>query len=159
MKPTTVAFGEDTLTNWANQPGLLVTCVLTFLDCLCGVGRVRAYQRGAGQNIKRPTLGPLSNSISLHWKKRKAVKPWLVWLNGLSACLQTKRSLVRFPVRAHSWVVDQVPSWECAGGNWLMMFLSHINVFLPLPLHSPLSLKIKSLKKKEGNSCVQKALC
>ena len=40
--------------------------------------------------------------------------PWLVWLGGLSAGLRTKRSLVRFPVRAHAWVAGQVPSWECA---------------------------------------------
>ena len=36
--------------------------------------------------------------------------PWLVWLNGLSTGLQTKGSLVQFPVRAHSWVAGQVPS-------------------------------------------------
>ena len=40
-------------------------------------------------------------------------KPWLVWLSGLSAGLQTKGSLVQFPVRAHAWVVSQVP----AGGT------------------------------------------
>ena len=43
--------------------------------------------------------------------------PWLVWLSGLSAGLQTKRSLVRFPVRAHAWVVGQVSSWWHARGN------------------------------------------
>ena len=36
----------------------------------------------------------------------------MVWLSGLSASLQTKGLLVRFPVRAHTWVVSQVPSWE-----------------------------------------------
>ena len=44
------------------------------------------------------------------WDKKIAVKPWLVWLSGLSAGLQTKGSPVRFPVRAHLWVVGQVPS-------------------------------------------------
>ena len=36
-------------------------------------------------------------------------RPWLVWLNGLSASLRTKVSLVQFPVRAHAWVAGQVP--------------------------------------------------
>ena len=36
--------------------------------------------------------------------------PWLVWLGGLSTCLRTTGSLVQFPVRAHAWVVGQVPS-------------------------------------------------
>ena len=38
------------------------------------------------------------------------LRPWLVWLSGLSSGLQTKGSPVRFPVRAHAWVVDEVPS-------------------------------------------------
>ena len=33
------------------------------------------------------------------------VLPWLVWLRGLSASLQTKGLPVQFPVRAHAWVV------------------------------------------------------
>ena len=36
-------------------------------------------------------------------------KLWLVWFSGLSNGLQTKRSLVQFPVRAHAWVAGQVP--------------------------------------------------
>ena len=36
---------------------------------------------------------------------------WLVWLSGLSAGLQTRELLVQFPVRAHAWVVGQVPTW------------------------------------------------
>ena len=35
-----------------------------------------------------------------------------------------QRSLVRFPVRAHAWVVGQVPSRECVKGNHTLMFLS-----------------------------------
>ena len=49
--------------------------------------------------------------------------PWLVWLSGLNAGLQTKGSLVRFPVRAHTWVAGQVPSWEHARGTQLVFFL------------------------------------
>ena len=32
-----------------------------------------------------------------------------MWLSGLNASLQTKGSLVRFPVRAHAWVAGQIP--------------------------------------------------
>ena len=37
-------------------------------------------------------------------------EPCLVWLSGLSASLGTKGSLVQFLVRAHAWVLGQVPS-------------------------------------------------
>ena len=57
--------------------------------------------------------------------------PSLVWLGGLSAGLQTEKLPVQFPVRAHAWVVGQVPRWGCARGNQLM-FLSHIDFSLPL---------------------------
>ena len=40
--------------------------------------------------------------------------PWLVWVNGLSTCLQTEGLPVQFPVRVYAWVVGQVPSWGCA---------------------------------------------
>ena len=72
----------------------------------------------------------------LEYLKENKVWPWLVWLSGLNAGLQTKRSPIRFPVRAHAWVVGQVPSWGCARGNQLM-FLSHMSLpfFLP-PLPS-----------------------
>ena len=48
----------------------------------------------------------------------------LVWLSGLSASLQTTGSPVPFPVRAHAWVVGQVPSRGCERGNCTLMFLS-----------------------------------
>ena len=54
-------------------------------------------------------------------------KPWLVWLSGLSTCLWTKGSPVRFPVRAHAWVVGQVPSWERMHKRQ-----PHIDVSIPL---------------------------
>ena len=38
--------------------------------------------------------------------------------------LQTKGSLVRFPVRAHAWVAGQVPSGGHVRGNHILMFLS-----------------------------------
>ena len=66
--------------------------------------------------------------------RKCALQPWVVWLSGLSASLQIKASLVRFPVRAHAWVVDQVPSRGRVRG-------SH-TLFLSLSFYLPLSLKI-----------------
>ena len=54
----------------------------------------------------------------------KASLPWLMRLSGLSAGLWTRGSLVQFPVRAHAWVVNQVPIWGHTGGNHTLMFLS-----------------------------------
>ena len=47
-----------------------------------------------------------------------------MWLNGLSASLHTKGLLVRFPVRAHAWVVGQVPGRGRVRDNHTLMFLS-----------------------------------
>ena len=60
--------------------------------------------------------------------KKDIFLPWLVWLGGLSAILWTKGSLVRFLVRAHTWVMGQVPSAGHTRGNHALMFLS---LFLP----------------------------
>ena len=60
------------------------------------------------------------------------LKPWLVWLSGLSASLRTKGSPFRFSVRAHARVVSQVPSGR----------QPHIDVSLPLFLPPFPSLKI-----------------
>ena len=60
--------------------------------------------------------------------------PWLVWLSGMSTGLQTKGSQVQFPVRAHAWVVGQVPSRGSVRGN-------HTLMFPPLSPSLPLSLK------------------
>ena len=70
--------------------------------------------------------------------KTKAEWPWLVWLSGLSAGLQTKRSPVQLPVRAHAWVAGQVLSWGTREAtDWCFsrtcMFLS-LSFFLPSPL-------------------------
>ena len=68
-----------------------------------------------------------------------------MWLSGLNASLQTKGSLVRFPVRAHAWVAGQVPIWGRMRDNHTLMFL-----FLSFSLLSPLCKnKInKTLKKR-----------
>ena len=62
--------------------------------------------------------------------------------------LGTKRSLVRFPVRAHAWVAGQVPSREHVRGN-------HTLIFFSLSFSLPLSLKINKLtppQKKPRNN-------
>ena len=59
--------------------------------------------------------------------------PWLVWLSGLSTSLRTKESPVRFPVRAHAWVADQVPHRGSGRGNHTLMFLSLTFYLSPCP--------------------------
>ena len=85
-------------------------------------------------------------SDTVFMKFKILVLPWLVWLSGLSARLQSKGSPVQFPVRAPAWVVGQVPRRECARDNHtLMMFLS-----LSFSFPSPLSLKKKYILKKKS---------
>ena len=67
--------------------------------------------------------------------------PWLVWLRGLSACLQTERFLVRSPDRTHAWVKGQVPSWGCERGNQSMYFSHMMFLFLSFFLPPPHSKK------------------
>ena len=71
--------------------------------------------------------------------------PWLVWLSGLSISLWNKMLLVPFLVRAHAWVAVQGPIWGQVRGNCLM-YLSHINVRLPLSLLSKNKISKKNLK-------------
>ena len=62
--------------------------------------------------------------------------PWLVWLSGLSVGLRTEGLLVRFSVRAHAWVVGQVPSWGRVKGNQSLTqrFSPSLSPSLPLSL-------------------------
>ena len=57
------------------------------------------------------------------------LEPWLVWLSGLNTGLRTKGSPVWFPVRAHAWVVSQVPSMRHVRGNHTLMFPSLLPPF------------------------------
>ena len=66
-----------------------------------------------------PPLAPTSPTI-----KAKAL-PWLVWLSGLSASLQTKWSLVGFPLGRMPWL--QAGSQEEVLERQL-----HIDISLPL---------------------------
>ena len=57
-------------------------------------------------------------------------------------------SAVSFPVRAHAWVVCQVPRWGRARDNrW--MFLSHMYAFVPFSLPSLLSRKKERKRDRE----------
>ena len=78
--------------------------------------------------------------------QKQRLMPWLVWLSGLSASLQTEGLPVQFQVRAHAWVAGQVPGCGCVRGNRLMfLFLSFS---LPFPLSKKIKLKKKILEKK-----------
>ena len=83
-------------------------------------------------------LTPVRDSTCL--ESTLLLKPWYItwlgWLSGLSAVLQTKGSLVQFLVRAHAWVVGQVPSRGCVRGKHTLVFPS---------LSPSLSLKINKV--------------
>ena len=66
--------------------------------------------------------------------------------------LQTKRSPVRFPVKAYALVSGQVPSGGCVRGNHTLMFLS-LSFSLPLPLRiNKIFLKICTKIKKQNKT-------
>ena len=89
-------------------------------------------------------LTPVRDSTCL--ESTLLLKPWYItwlgWLSGLSAVLQTNGSLVQFLVRAHAWVVGQVPSWGSVKCNQSMYF-SHMDVSLPFFLLPFPSLEVK----------------
>ena len=53
---------------------------------------------------------------------RKMTPPWLLWLSGLSAGLQSEGSPVQSPVKAHACIVGQVPSRGRVRGNHTLIF-------------------------------------
>ena len=55
--------------------------------------------------------GDPQNGIYLFKNWTQSTEPWLVWLSGLSAGLQTKRLPAQFPIGAQAWVAGRVPSW------------------------------------------------
>ena len=61
------------------------------------------------------------------------MRPWLVWLSGLSAILQIRGSPVWFPVSTHTWVAGHIPSRGRMRGNHTLILLS-LFFSLPLPL-------------------------
>ena len=91
-----------------------------------GTSRAHLYHCGACR--KDADSGPFPGHRALGGlapcRLRNGSVPWLLWFNGLSAGLRTKGSLVQFPVRAHAWVVGQVPSRGRMRGNHTLIFLS-----------------------------------
>ena len=82
-----------------------------------------------------PLFPPLSQ-LYLN-NNTKKVKPWLVWLSGLSTGLQTKGLPVQIPVRVHAWVVGQVPSrgtWKATTPWYFSPSLLSLSFSLPSPL-------------------------
>ena len=75
------------------------------------------------RHIQRPQE-LLSKCPPLRLIKNHHEQPWLVWLSGLSASLQTNGLSVQFPVRAHAWFAGWVPSEGRTRGNHTLMFLS-----------------------------------
>ena len=70
------------------------------------------------------------------FKKRIALAGVAQWIE----CWPVNQELlVLFPVKAHDCAAGQVPSGGRVRGNHTLMFLSRINVFLPLFIPSPLS--------------------
>ena len=90
--------------------------------------------------LKNVVLWGLKENDVMTFKVLTAL-PWLMWLSGLGAGLKTERSPVWFPVRAHAWVLGQVPTWGCERGNWLVN-LFHRDFLSLFPPSLPISLKI-----------------
>ena len=91
-------------------------------------------------SLSLPSSFSQTNAYNLRWglKKKKKNYPWLVWLNGLSASLQTERSLVQFLVRGTCLGCGPGPQ---SGAHKRQ---PHIDVFSPsLSPSLPLSLSLK----------------
>ena len=80
-------------------------------------------QTGKNDNINKQIITYIITTWDKTLKNEQS-HSWLVYLSGLSAGLQTKGSLVWFPVRAHAWVLGQVPSRGCTRESHTLMFLS-----------------------------------
>ena len=98
-----------------------------------------------------PVIPPQRDSRSEHtW-------PWPAWLSWLGIIAQSKRSLVRFPVRAHAWVVGLILGWGVYERQLIhVSFLT--SVFLSLSPSFPLSLKMIN-KTFKGNKHTNKHSC
>ena len=84
-------------------------------QCCHVASRPPGHTEGGGE--KGGEGSALGINMVVHRVSKIFLSPWLVWLSGLSACLRTKGSLVRFPVRAHAWVAGQIPSGGHVRGN------------------------------------------
>ena len=75
---------------------------------------------------------PVTKFMTTYLKRQMSSQ--LVWLSGLSASLRIKGSPVPFPVRAHAWVVGQVPNRGHTRGNHTLCFSHCLSPFPPLCL-------------------------
>ena len=79
-----------------------------------------------------------------------------MWPSGLDIVPRSERSPVQSLVRAHAWVVGQIPSWGGGGmGEATDRCLSHMSMFLSLPFSLLYLLSknkyVKCFKKKTIN--------
>ena len=79
---------------------------------------------------------PVRSPDMLQREKERLLKmepePRMVWLNGLSTGLRSKRSLVWFSARAHACVVGQIPGWGYTRGNRCIYCTSMFLLLFPL---------------------------
>ena len=96
--------------------------------------------------------GPISSQWS--WVSCKKWKDWLVWLSWLGVVLQTERSWVWLPIRAHAWVVGSLLSWGVCKRQAIDISLLH-QCFSPcLSPHLPLTLEsIQENTRRNGSIC------
>ena len=104
-----------------------------------------------------PHPHPLSPKLSLSvanrvlcFLEKQCNWPWSLWLSLLGVVLQTKRLLVRFPIRARAWVVGSVPSWGRCKRQPVNDSLTHqcfSPSLSPSPSHSLESIKRNKIKR------------
>ena len=101
---------------------MLTTSLHPLADHTFGVGPLCSISQGHQQDCRDPALS-CCNALGPRQETEvsKLKIKFIPWLSVLGAGIQTKRSLVGFPVRAHACVAGQVPSWR---GNQTV-FLSH----------------------------------
>ena len=92
--------------------------------CISRPRRIISFLEMSYRHRKKKILFLILWHHNLTNKCKRALADVAQWLSGLSAGLQTRGSLVWFPVRAHSWVVGPVPSGGRARGNHTLMFPS-----------------------------------
>ena len=145
---------ENRVTEWVSVRAclkrLLVQCLLPPLSCTSYSGvtedvkaKIRSLSTLSGnRHLKfKITILCLSHGVMNNYAKcwKQGTEYLQLWrisvklaLAGIAQCiecgLQRKGSPVQFPVRAHAWIVGQVPSGGHMRGNHTLMFLS---LFLP----------------------------
>ena len=73
------------------------------------------HKKSVGTGVPPEAAVPLAAPqlfLSVERSGISKVKPWPVWLSGLGIIQQTKRLPGPFLVRAHAWVMGQVPGGD-----------------------------------------------